>query len=117
MKKYNINEDKRLHKLPIVLSPELSNKIEDIHWYNRDKEQERNEWKEDILSFLNHLANPVIAWGNHRHYHMDSEDVITMTELGYNVTYQIRTEESTGKNFIFVYKMSLKLYYYGLLEP
>ena len=106
-----------LPKLPIVLSHELSERIENIFSYNFNKQESRLQWVEEIRAFLNYLSNPVIAWGNNRKYKIDKDGIIYISELGFKVAYEILTEESTGKNFIFIYNMSLKISDYGLLEP
>ena len=116
MNKNHLNEDKRLPKIPIELSTDLKEKIENIFSYNEDKES-LNQWYEDLTGFLSYLSNPVIAWGNHRDYNVSADGEIRMTDLGYSVSYMIKENPKTNTNFIYINNMTLKTHDFGLYDP
>lgn len=112
-----INEDKRLPKLPVIFSSEIVKKIKLIKSHNKDKERELSEWYEYIDGFQTYISNSVIAWDytyNYTHY---SNGATFIKEMGYQATYIIKTNKNTNKNYVYVFKLTLKPEEFGLDVP
>lgn len=115
MKKHFLYEDKPLAKLPVILSEDLSLKIESVLKHNQGNIEVR-EWYETIESVKNQLSNPVIAWDNTGSHIYSEDGEVTCNIFGYNVVYMIKTNATTHKNYVFIININLKTEDFGLNE-
>lgn len=115
MKKYFLYEDKPLAKLPIILSKDLSLKIENVLEHNQGNNEVR-EWYENIESVKNQLSHPIIAWDNTGNHNYSEDGEVSCNIFGYDVLYMIKTNASTQKNYVYVININLKPEEFGLNE-
>lgn len=118
MKKYYLNEDIRLNKLPIRFSDEIVAKIDDIKFYNRFETENLNEWINDIMSIVRWLSNPVIAWDNNNEFiHNDNGETYIDR---YGILFKIMTnkdKQGIEYNFVYVINITLNPQNYNLNVP
>lgn len=118
MKRYCLNEDIRLKKLPIRFSDELAEKIDNVNFYNRFETENLSEWINDIMGIINWLSNPVIAWDNHNEFtHNDKGETYIDR---YGVLFKImnnKDEQGREYNFVYVINMTLNIQNYNLRVP
>ena len=117
MKLTTLNEDKKLPKLPVTLSSEIIERIDKIVDYNNDKKEEISNWYEGIEGFKNYISNPTIAWDNNDKFTHSPNGETIIKELGFEASYIIKTNKKTGKNYIYVFKLTLKPDEFGLDIP
>ena len=117
MKLHILNEDKRPPKLPVVVSPEIIEKMDRIADYNKDKKEKISEWYEGIDGFKDYISNPVIAWDYTDKFTHISDGETIIKELGFEASYTIKTNKNKGENYVFVFKLTLKPDEFGLDVP
>ena len=115
MKKHFLYEDKPLAKLPIILSKDLSLKIENILEHNQGN-NEVGEWFQNIESVKNQLSNPVIAWDNTGSHIYSEDGEVSCNIFGYDVVYMIKTNALTNRNYVYIININLKPEEFGLNE-
>ena len=116
MRKYMLKEDKRLPKLPVVCSDEVNYMIDYIVSRNQNQPYELKQWEDDVLSVLDHISNPNIAWNNEGRYDCDDDGIVYFDEYGYRFDYVVMTDESTHKNYVRVIYAELNPTRFGLIE-
>lgn len=65
----------------------------------------------------NYIANPSIAWDNNNKFKHSTNGEIKFEELGHKVSYSIKTDKNTGKNYVYIFKLNLKPDEFGLDIP
>ena len=115
MKKHFLYEDKPLAKLPIILSKDLSLKIENILEHNQGNNEVR-DWFENIESVKNQLSYNGIAWDNTGSHNYSEDGEVSCNIFGYDVLYMIKTNALTQKNYVYVININLKPEEFGLNE-
>ncbi len=111
----NLKEDKRLPKLPIVPSPEISQEIDDICKRNYDSQEHLSEWLNHLEGIFGYISDPVIAWDNTDRYNkLNGETYIAEGDI--DVGFIIKIENATNKPFIYIFYMNLLCDNYGLKE-
>ncbi len=118
MRRYCFNEDTRLPKLPVRFSDKLTEKIEDILFYNRFEIDSLKQWLNELEGLVGWVSNPVIAWDNHNDFiHYDDEE--TYIE-NYGILFKIITDkdrQGTERNFVYIIDIVLNLQNYNLNVP
>ena len=118
MKRYSLNEDTRLAKLPVRYSDNLTEKIEDVISYNRFEKENLDLWLDSLIGLVSWLSNPVIAWDNNNDFiHYDNEDVFIKS---YGILFRILTDKDelgAERNFVYVIDIVLSPQNYNLNVP
>lgn len=114
---HNIYEDKKPPKLSVTLSTKIVENIVQIIKHNKDKKEELTEWYNDLAGLKNYIANPSIAWDNNNKFKHSTNGEIKFEELGHKVSYSIKTDKNTGKNYVYIFKLNLKPDEFGLDIP
>ena len=65
---YWLKEDRTLQKMSVSFSTELSQRIDDIIYYNRNNIDALSQWHNYLDGLVNYISNPVIAWDNMNRY-------------------------------------------------
>ena len=117
MKLDNINEDKKPQKLDVTYSTEIAEKILQISEYNKNKKEELAEWYNDIEGLRSYISNPSIAWDYNGKCKQTTNGALHLKELGHEVSYSIKTDKNTGKNYVYIFKLDLKPDEFGLDIP
>ena len=118
MKRYCLNEDVKLKKLPVRFSDELAEKMDDVVFYNRFEVENLNEWINDIVGITSWLSNPAIAWDNRNvfiHYNNESTYISR-----YGILFQILNyidKQGVEHNFVYVLDVDIKPQNYNLRVP
>ena len=114
-RQYNVNEDVRAPKLPIWFVPNITNKITLIYEYNIDKQRENTErWIQDLETIKNHISERAI--GFNYSIGRKSRWGVNQYILGHKISYSIKSGKH-GNTYICVYRMSLNIENYGLIDP
>lgn len=108
MQQTYLTEDKRLPKLPVIFSDKVIDKIDLIRDVNKGDEN-LYQLYEYIDSLKSYIANPVIAWDNVGKYRHNSTGETHIKELGYNVGFTIKTNQTTNTNYVYVFKIVFPL--------
>ncbi len=118
MKRYYLNEDNKLAKLPVRYSNNLTEKIEYIKLYNMLEKEGMERWLNDLKGFVSWLSNPVIAWDNHNDFtHYDNGEISIDK---YGILFKVLTdkdEQGNERNFVYVVDMILTPQDYNLNAP
>lgn len=65
---YWLKEDRTLQKMSVSFSTELSQRIDDIIYYNRNNIDGLSQWHNYLDGLVNYISNPVVAWDNMNWY-------------------------------------------------
>ena len=118
IKRYSLNEDTRLAKLPVRYSVNLKEKIEDVISYNRFEKENLDLWLDSLIGLVSWLSNPAIAWDNNNDFiHYDNEDVFIKS---YGILFRILTDKDelgAERNFVYVIDIVLSPQNYNLNVP
>lgn len=117
MKHYLLKEDNPLPRLDVVFSNKILIKIEDISTTNIYNKEELSLWNSYLDGMVRWISNPVIAWDNTNRYYHDTDGTTRITEHGYDVSFVIKTNRKTGKNYIYLFDMKLNYENFGLKRP
>lgn len=112
-----LKEDFRLSKLSVRFSNELKDKIVDIWITNICDKEGLSLWYEYFLGMIRWISNPVVAWDNTNKYYHDTDGTTRIVEHVYDVSFLIKTNRKTGKNYIFIFDMKLNYENFGLKRP
>lgn len=115
MNHYCIKEDKRLPKLSVRFSQEITSGIESVNARNYDNQEALSEWNDYIDGIIRYISNPVIAWDNMNRFHHTSNRETFIDEMGMDVGFIIETD-STDNQYVYVFYLDLKTEDYGLYE-
>ena len=118
MKSFYLNEDNKLMKLPVRYSDKLTEKIEEIIFYNSFEKENLKQFLNDLKGIVNWMSNPVIAWDNNDDFiHYDNEE----TYIGkYGILFKVltdRDERGIERNFVYVIDIILAPRDYNLNVP
>lgn len=116
MKTKWLKEDKRLAKLPVVFSPEISQNIEDIHRRNYDNQEALTEWDNYIDGVIGYISNPVIAWDNTGRFSHRPNGETYISEGDIEVGFTIKVDNTTNRSYIYVFRINFHSENYGLRE-
>lgn len=116
MRQNYLTEDKRLTKLPIIFSDKVIDEIDLIRDVNKGDDN-LYQLYEYIDGLKNYITNPVIAWDNVGKYRHNSRGETNIKELGYNVIFTIKTNQTTNTNYVYVFKIVFPLNRLGLKIP
>ena len=106
--KFNIvSEARNQPKLVVVFSEEIADKIEDIDFHNRNNVEAISEFHYFIDCMISYVSNPVIAWNNQGRYRQTQEGYTRISELGYDITFIIKTNDKTQQSYIFIVEAKL----------
>jgi len=114
---YCLNEDKRLEKLPVGFSDEISEKIDEIDWYNRSNTDALIQWHDYLDDIISYISNIVIAWDNMDRFQLYPNNAIRFREFGYDITFMVKTKRGTNRSYLHVFKINLKPEDFGLNIP
>ena len=92
-------------------------KIDRIADYNKYKKEKISEWYEGIDGFKDYISNPVIAWDYSDKFTHTSDGETIINELEFEASYTIKTNKNTGKNYVYVFKLTLRPDEFGLDVP
>ena len=117
MKHHYLIEDKLPPKLPVVFSSKISNQINVIYACNQNNTDALSQWDEYIEGLKSYISNPVIAWDyNNRYVHFPN-GAIHLMDLGYDVSFIVKTNQTTNENYVYVFMLNLKPEEFGLKVP
>lgn len=117
MKKYILYEDKTPIKLPVVLSQELIKEMDAIYNYNQDRCNDLFQWYSYVDEAQNYISNPSIAFDYARRFIHYPNGAMRISELGYDVTFIVKTRKQTNEVYVYIFKMDLKPEEFGLKTP
>jgi len=117
MNQNRLFEDKLLSKLPVGFSTEIIEIINDINWYNRNNIVELIQWHDYLDGLVNYISNPVIAWDNTNRFQHSSNGKTHISELGYEVTFLVKTNKQTHQSYVYIMEMNLNTEKFGLEQP
>lgn len=117
MKTYWLKEDKRLTKLPVVFSPEISQSIDNVYRRNYDSQEALTEWKNYIDGIIGYISNPVIAWDYVGRYPHFPNGAIYVSDFGYNAAFIVKTNFKANQPYVYLFKLNLNLEAFGLKTP
>jgi hypothetical protein len=118
MSKYKLNEDKRLDKLPVRYSDELSKKIEEVKFYNMFEVENIEQWINSIKGLVSWVSDPSIAWDNQNKFthYPNGETYIKRYGLRFSImTY--KDEQGIEHNFVYIITITLNPQDYNLKIP
>lgn len=114
---YWLKEDRTLQKMSVSFSTELSQRIDDIIFYNRNNIDGLSQWRDYLDGWVNYISNPVIAWDNMNRYQHFPNGTTHITELGYDVTFMVKMNKKTHQSYVFVCEINLNAEEFGLEQP
>ena len=117
MKQDYLIEENLPPRLPIRFSSKIYNQIDNIYTYNQNNVNALLDWLDYIDGLKSYISHRKIAWDYANRYIRFPNGAVHLIELGYDVTYIIKTNKATNKNYIYVFKIDLKTEEYGLNIP
>ena len=117
MQTYYLYEDKRLPKLPIWVSSNISNKIGYVKYYNRDNIDGINRLIEEFEILVDYISNPVIAFDNAGRYIHYPNGATHMVELGFDASYIIKNNNKNNCAYVYIFDIKIDLTKFGLKTP
>lgn len=112
-----LNEDKQLQKLPVIISPRLSEQIKEIYSLNHDNSESLSQFTEYLNGLKNYIANPVIAWDYTNKYQHNSKGETFLKELEYAVWFTIKTNKTSQTNYVYIFNIKFELEQFDLKDP
>ena len=117
MKQYRLYEDKRPRKLHVITSQKIDKRIDDIYTYNQDNIVAVRAWLEYIEDLEDYISNPAIAFDyTHRYVHFPN-GAIHLMELGYDVSFIVKSDNTNGQLFVYIFDINLNYENFGLTDP
>ena len=117
MKQCLVSEDKLPQKLSVITSPKISKQIEVIDNYNQNNIDALSQWNEYIEGLKSYISNRSIAWDYNNKYPRFPNGAIHLEELGYDVTFIVKTSHITNRSYVYVFMLNLKPEEFGLKVP
>ena len=117
MRQHYLNEDKLPPKLPISFSAKISKQINAIYACNQDNTDALCQWDEYIEGLKSYISNRSIAWDYNNKYPRFPNGAIHLEELGYDVTFIVKTSHRTNRSYVYVFMLNLKPKEFGLKVP
>ena len=117
MRLHYLNEDNLSPKLPISFSAKISKQINAIYACNQDNTDALCQWDEYIEGLKSYISNRSIAWDYNNKYSHFPNGAIHLEELRYDVTFIVKTNRRTNRNYVYVFRLNLKPEEFGLKVP
>ena len=117
MIKTYLNEENLPPKLPVSFSAEIRNNINLIKDYNQNNRDALYQWGDYIDNLKNYISNRKIAWDYANRYVHFPNGAVHLVELGYDVTFIVSFDRTRNVNYVYVFKLDLKLEEFGLKIP
>ena len=117
MKNIYLNEENLPPKLLVSFSAEIRNNINLIKVYNKNNHDALYQWYDYIENMKNYISNRKIAWDYANRYSRFPNGAVHLVELGYDVYFIVKTNNTTQTNYIYVFKLDLKPEEFGLKIP
>ena len=108
MRLHYLNEDNLSPKLPISFSAKISKQINAIYACNQDNTDALCQWDEYIERLKSYISNRSIAWDYNNKYPRFPNGAIHLEELGYDVTFIVKTSHRTNRSYVYVFMLNLK---------
>lgn len=116
MRLHYLNEDNLSPKLPISFSAKISKQINAIYACNQDNTDALCQWDEYIERLKSYISNRSIAWDYNNKYPRFPNGAIHIRDLGFDVTFIVKVNQTTNENYVYVFKLDLKPKEFGLKE-
>ncbi len=113
---YHLNEDK-ITKLPVLLSSEVEDLIEDIDYSNRFNENELVQFYCDLEGVIMWISNTSIAWDNSNSFRHFNNGTTYLERFGFKITYIIKVNETSHQSFVYILTLNFNSDDYGLHIP
>ena len=117
MRQCLVSEDKLPKKLLVITSPEISKQIEMIDNYNQNNIDALSQWNEYIEGLKSYISNRSIAFDYANRFTKFPNGAIHLMDLGYDVTFIVRTNRRTNRSYVYVFMLNLKPEEFGLRVP
>lgn len=117
MRQYRLTEDKRLPKIPVRFSDQITNVIEDIDFYNQFEYERLTQWYDFLEAMISRISERVIAWDYTNKYQHDSDGTTHIQTEGYNVSFTFEQDKKTRQQYMYIINADLKIEEYGLKDP
>lgn len=117
MKKISLYEENLPQKLPVSFSAKIRNNINLIKDFNQNNLEALYQWYDYLDNLKSYISNPVIAWDYANRYSHLPNGAIHLVELGYDTTFIVSIDRTRNINYVYVFKLNLKLEEFGLKIP
>ena len=115
--RYGLYEDIRPRKLPVSVSSKIKKRLSEIYSYNQDNTIALNQLSEYVESIKDYISNPAIAFDyTHRYVHFPN-GAIHLMELGYDVSFIVKSDNTNGQLFVYIFDINLNYENFGLRDP
>lgn len=117
MKRIYLNEENLPPKLPVSFSTKINNNINLIKDYNQNNLDALSKWYDYIDNLKSYISHRKIAWDYVNRYAHFPNGAVHLVELGYDVYFIVKTNNTTQTNYVYVFKLNLKPKEFGLNIP